>query len=540
MAQVCACAWRDWAPIELRRGKLNMKKRRYGVVLLVLCLLVGLLAGCGKKDDDDDKKKDDVASVKKGTIAEMVEAMAEVKQGTFSVQYTTKLGEAERTYVLDLAYNLDKNEYALSVDVTLKQDAQIQRTELGELVRVVDNKLYVNLGALKSFGLKRADGSDFTGWFMFPLPKDMKIADRKDGYAAALGKLAGKLIAGDAVTGSEGNYTLTLKGRDAWSSFLTNVRTYADGDMKDDLKAVTDKVGTQGLNIDLEKYIDDLMEEFEDDLRAVLKQYGGQVGVKEEDLDTYAAKLKELVRDVNLEELVNSYTSDLTTFNDLSDAEEAIKELKEELDNFEENLGEAPDVTVGISADDKGYNIVFNESYKSLYDSDAEALIKFRIEPGTVKTAAPSADDKVSLQDIAALLAPSLSRYLDKAGASKDAASLLDAIYGADKVAIDPQLDLPIGTNFVITFDNGVVTMTVVRPDGASTAEAENTWKEISSFKGVSSANGKAAVGKIVGTLENEGDYSYGLVWRKESSNTALNDLMNTGSLKYSVNWADE
>ena len=85
-----------------------MKKRRYGVVLLVLCLLVGLLAGCGKKDDDDDKK-DDVASVKKGTIAEMVEAMAEVKQGTFSVQYTTKLGETERTYVLDLAYNLDKN-----------------------------------------------------------------------------------------------------------------------------------------------------------------------------------------------------------------------------------------------------------------------------------------------------------------------------------------------------------------------------------------------------------------------------------------------
>ena len=77
-------------------------KKRFGALLLVLCLLAGLLAGCGSKEEDDGDKKDKVPSVVKGTVAEMVEAIAKVKQGRFCIQVREKDGESAQNVDVDL------------------------------------------------------------------------------------------------------------------------------------------------------------------------------------------------------------------------------------------------------------------------------------------------------------------------------------------------------------------------------------------------------------------------------------------------------
>ena len=515
-----------------------MKKRSYGALLLVLCLLVGLLAGCGSKEKDDDDKKDVVPSVEKGTIAEMVEAMAEVKQGDLRISYSMKDGVSVQTYDLGIAYNLDKKEYAVSVDIATEYDGQKQKQSLGEVVRIADNDLYFNLGALKSLGLTKTDGSAFEGWFKIPLPKDLKLADHKDGLAAALGKIAGKIFTGDVLTGSEGDYTLTLKGRDAWSTFIKNARAYADGDMKADIQAVADNMGKQDMSFDLAKYVDELINEYESDARSLLDKYGDQIGASSADFDTYVAKIKEAVKDIDLENIMDNYGSQMTTLGGAFNAEETVSAVKEGLEEFEENLGEAPDITVHFTADDTSYCIDYAESYKTLYDSNAEADIQIRLVPGTVKTSAPT--ERASLKDVAEMLAPSFISYMNKANQSTDAANLSDAIHAADKVAVDPMLDLPMGTRFVISLDGGNVTLTVVRPDGASAADAESMWKDIAMFTGLKSAAAKQAAGKIIGTLEEESASNFGLVWRQDGSNSALNDLLGDRSFFYNVNWADE
>ena len=55
----------------------------------------------------------------------------------------------------------------------------------------------------------------------------------------------------------------------------------------------------------------------------------------------------------------------------------------------------------------------------------------------------------------------------------------------------------------------------------------------------------RAAEGRIVGTLEyetynGEGDNTSGLVWRCESANADLNEMLETGPLRTGVDWADE
>ena len=519
-------------------------KKRFGALLLVLCLLAGLLAGCGSKEEDDGDKKDKVSSVVKGTVAEMVEAIAKVKQGRFRIQVREKDGESAQNVDIDLDFNEGSKEYSVSLSISSEYGTETKKTDLGEVLKVTGNNAYVNIGALKEVGLTKADGSAFEGWFRIPLPKDLKIAERKEGFAEALGKIAGKLIAGDALTGSEGDYTLILKGREAWSAYLRNLRTYMDDGMKEDLKDVTDKMGEQDLNFDLGKYFDDLMDEYESDIRALIDRYGAQIGVSSEDIDAALPKIKEAVREADIKEIIGDrYVSQMTMLNPSANPEALMMGLREKIDDLEENLGEAPDVTVRMTADDMSYCLDFQESYKTLYDEEASSRITIRLEPDSVNVSAPS--DRASLKDLGDLFMPSLIRYRGKATKTADAEALADVIRAASLVAVDPMLDLPIGTKFEIGISGGKATFAVVRPDGGNTSEAVSAWNEIHSFKGFKGPIAMNAEGRIVGTLEyetynGEGDNTSGLVWRCGSANADLNEMLETGPLKTGVDWADE
>ena len=75
------------------------------------------------------------------------------------------------------------------------------------------------------------------------------------------------------------------------------------------------------------------------------------------------------------------------------------------------------------------------------------------------------------------VLAPAYLRYVEKSRKSTDVSSVSDILAAAEKVAIDPQFDLPANTVFLATGSASLTLSVTAGTDAASDALAE--WKAI-------------------------------------------------------------
>lgn len=77
------------------------------------------------------------------------------------------------------------------------------------------------------------------------------------------------------------------------------------------------------------------------------------------------------------------------------------------------------------------------------------------------------------------VLAPAYLRYVEKSRKSTDVSSISDILAAAEKVAIDPEFDLPAGAKFTLSgTGNGQLTMSVTAGSDAA-ADALAEWKAI-------------------------------------------------------------
>ena len=156
--------------------------KRILALILVLCMAVCMLAGCGDKDEK--KKKDSQASIKKGDMFDMLEEMGNTSTGEVKMNIDFDIEEAGSfNGGIDLKTNAEKN--ACSVGFTFKGNIEGKDINLSvsDALVMADGYLCVNLPeiakALTGIEPQFKDMIDTSklGWFKFPLPDDMPAYD---------------------------------------------------------------------------------------------------------------------------------------------------------------------------------------------------------------------------------------------------------------------------------------------------------------------------------------------------------------------------
>ena len=161
----------------------------------MLVLTLTMLSGCGDKDESDKKKKDKTPSVVKGSMEEMLDAMAETNSGTARIA----LGAGAQTVAIDFSFDRESHDLSVAVKATVK-GKEIQN----DFFITKDNVEYIHLEAiLDVIAAMDASGNVpeevkniFKGWIALPLPKEDKARLLKltpatyTGLAAKLARLA--------------------------------------------------------------------------------------------------------------------------------------------------------------------------------------------------------------------------------------------------------------------------------------------------------------------------------------------------------------
>ena len=108
------------------------------------------------------------------------------------------------------------------------------------------------------------------------------------------------------------------------------------------------------------------------------------------------------------------------------------------------------------------------------------------------------------------VLAPAYLRYVEKSRKSTDVSAISEMMGAAEKVAIDPELTVPVGSKFNIAVGSGKVTLSF----GAGSAgdDVLTEWKKVANATKdyeIKSADWAKVSGTFVGTVGADGDVTW-------------------------------
>lgn len=500
----------------------------------MLCLIASLLAGCGDKKKKE--KESEKPAIVKGTIPEMMEAMRNTKAGKLHIEGNIA-GNETISVALDIVYDRDSKKTSIGLDYATARAGVENKIISAELFRITGNKAYINLAALfpenGSLLSTKVEGAKLDGWYEIPLPEGiMDIIIPSENNSNFFGFFE-KMIKGLQTQGEDGDYKVIVKTNEDYARMFTSLKEFSDAELKNimtEMSDVPDKLG----KIDWNKYMAGLFESYEDELTAIVEKYAADE-VKPEQFAAMFEEVKKQDYDKIIgEKLSQAKLSPFSIFGFAGATEETAdrtvtevsKLLEEAAESFSKSTKDPSETTISVVADDTGYTVKTGV----LLPADTAAKIgninlQFRLEPGTFAVAAPS--DTRSLTQIADAVFPAYKAYVEKSRMSTDVSMLDECIAAAEKIAVDPEIDAPVGAKFTVVIANGEIQFIVDANGNAATEEkARNEWKDIVYFTGAHSDVMKKANGRLTGTLDASGY----LNWKVDLADENLRELIDFSS----------
>ena len=380
--------------------------KKWLAMILVLCMTVVLLAGCGDKDDD--KKKKNKASITKGDMFDMLEAMGNTTSGEIKMNFNAD-GAGDNGTVsgsINLKTDAENNACSFSVNADVNIAGKKVNLSLSDAIVMADGNLYVNLPEIaKAIGgiepsLKDMIDTSKLGWFKLPLPDDMPKVD-----TAFQKKLVGTFVGlfenmtkNAEMKGEDGDYTAKFASKDAYVQVITAI----SGFVKNDLKGLMNDSLTKAtsINIDLNKYVEKIISEYKNDILEVGKDYG----LDESTLNAYIDQIK--AQDLN--KMLDEAKAQGKEMSGEMLTDEQINELVKQIDATAEKLKNSDEE---IPVDCKARVYTTDDSYKAEIeavgkkDGTGKITISMEVIPGAPSIKAPSSD-AMSLKSIADIAAP--------------------------------------------------------------------------------------------------------------------------------------
>lgn len=329
-------------------------KKKLTALLLVLVMVMTCFVACGDKDKkkEEEKKKSSYKD-----IYEMLEDIGKINKGTVSLSADFDLGQTGNGKIT-VTLGTDGKGNA-TVGASIKADVKDTKLDFAvdDLVVVKDKMLYLNLGGvMKAISGIEPEMAKMLGdieldYFAIPLPDDLetKTVDsvKNDGMKLVIDFMK-KALADAKITGEDTEFTVEFPDV---KSYQTVLNTLADTLEKDVIDTVKKSAQDSDLkNIDLNKYVDKLINYYYDDLVELI----GAVGMDKAQLDELIAELKKQ----DMSELAQSEAGDLI---DTEEIEGKIKEAAAELRKMAEELTEEDikdlNVKINVKSVDGGFKI---------------------------------------------------------------------------------------------------------------------------------------------------------------------------------------
>jgi hypothetical protein len=393
-----------------------MVKFKKFMAIFVASSMMLSLAACGDSTSDDDKdvktdasesKADDSSdssdsntddssdssssdSKKADNIYDALALGDNYTTGNYSFNCSIK-GDTEGEAV-DLAIGLDGKvdgdnaTYGISIKGSY-EDTDIDYT-FPDVITLADGVLYIDLDSIiNAAGL--AD-TEF-GAFGIPMP-DVEVSNTEDVQATATDFLK---AAFDGIDASQDGTEFKIEVTDAesYQKVATNVMNYIN-DNKDDIQKIYDNAIDSTSNFDTAKYIETLADYYKDDIISAAGLLGYEISA--DDYDSYADEAVEEVKNEldDLEDEADSAEVDI--FEDWDNVMEQFNGL--DWDNFAEEFAEGTmKSSLVVDANDSAYKVsfVFNFDYD---DVVMDVAIDFGMDVDDVSVGAPS--NASSLTDI--------------------------------------------------------------------------------------------------------------------------------------------
>lgn len=380
--------------------------KKWLAMILVLCMTVVLLAGCGDKDDD--KKKKNKTSITKGDMFDMLEAMGNTTTGEIKMNFNADGANDNGTVSgsINLKTDTEKNACSFSLNADVDIAGKKMNISLADAIVMADGNLYVNLPEVaRALGgiepsLKDMVDTSKLGWFKLPLPDDMPKVDtafQKKLVDTFVG-LFENMTKNAEMKGEDGDYTAKFASKDAYVQVITAI----SGFVKNDLKGLMNDSLTKAtsMDIDLNKYVEKLISEYKNDLLEVGKDYG----LDENTLNTYIDQIK----GQDLNKMLDEAKAQGKEMSGQMITDEQIDELVKQLDATAENLKNSDQE---IPVDCKARVYTTDDSYKAEIEAvgkkegSGKLTISMEVIPGAPSIKAPS-DDVMTLKSIADIAAP--------------------------------------------------------------------------------------------------------------------------------------
>jgi hypothetical protein len=380
--------------------------KKWLAMILVLCMTVVLLAGCGDKDDD--KKKKNKTSITKGDMFDMLEAMGNTTTGEIKMNFNADGANDNGTVSgsINLKTDTEKNACSFSLNADVDIAGKKMNISLTDAIVMADGNLYVNLPEVaKALGgiepsLKDMVDTSKLGWFKLPLPDDMPKVDtafQKKLVDTFVG-LFENMTKNAEMKGEDGDYTAKFASKDAYVQVITAI----SGFVKNDLKGLMNDSLTKAtsMDIDLNKYVEKLISEYKNDLLEVGKDYG----LDENTLNVYIDQIK----GQDLNKMLDEAKAQGKEMSGQMITDEQIDQLVKQLDATAENLKNSDQE---IPVDCKARVYTTDDSYKAEIEAvgkkegSGKITINMEVIPGAPSIKAPSSD-AMSLKSIADIAAP--------------------------------------------------------------------------------------------------------------------------------------
>ncbi len=493
-------------------------------------MVLGLLAGCEK---DKDKNAKSTPKIVKGSVKEMAEAMAKVKAGTLRIDMDAY---GMMTMTIDVKFDTNAQKYSLGFGYTMKNYWSDEETkvESGEIIRIVGGNAYINLDssiiaqaiAQEVFGDRELADDQKLGWFKIPLPDDLpkQSYDTVDIVSALMTRMDSALKGTAVHEEADGNCSYTFETGEDYKNLTIAVREFVDQDLKGLVKKMLDQQ-TSLEDIDMNAYANKVIDFYKDDVRSVIREYGDKLEVTEAQFD---ALLKEAEKQ-DFQALWKQYvekelSSPVANEDELDQAiDKLIKEIDDELQSKDYSSNKDTKTTVRVEADNEGYTVGLRVVTKSKSDDqDEEFKLSLRLIPDSASVSAPSGTK--DLKELADLVFPAYTEYVDKSKMYTDVATLSDLMAATEKIAVDPQFDLPAGAELIISIDDNDVEFTIEKAQGSASyvSDAISEWGWMTDFDSFRTDTMKKAQAEFVGTLQMDGS----VVWELRSADSTFSQLI--------------
>ncbi len=377
-------------------------------LLLVLCMGLGLMTACGDKD-----KKDNKPSITKGDMFDMLEAMGNATSGTSKMTFDIDIPESgvKGQIVLGCAGDATKNSCAF--DFTIKGDFNGQAVDFSLKNAIVSDgsDLYINLpecvNALGAYSKDLADMIDTSklGWIRFPIPDDLPRISEKF-QKRMVGTMVGlfeKMLKETEKKGQDGDYTVQLTGKKDVLQMLTALRDFVKSDLKGMVNEAVQE--TSGYSIDLNKYVQKLIDTYQPEISEVCKAYGADYGFNEDMVNAYIDQIKQMDLNKQLEE----YKQQASELENKVVTDEQIDELVKKLDQALTKLEAAEDKDLVAEGADISLRVFADDNYhavaKMAVKDKGSISLTLDMDPTAPSISAPT-KDTMTLKDIADIAIP--------------------------------------------------------------------------------------------------------------------------------------